>query len=122
MGPRYRGGQQSHNPSNLRVATDVSMPYLNGSGRTAPITSATPRSGESFASSDGGRYGTDIPGEERHFEKIFLSMSKSTVAVEEGHEGLTRDIEKDTKTSQATKSCNHSSFSQTNLGSPVPLR
>ncbi|KAI4592367.1 RAM signaling network component [Pestalotiopsis sp. 9143b] len=78
MGPRYRGGQQSHNPSNLRVATDVSMPYLNGSGRTAPITSATPRSGESFASSDGGRYGTDIPGEERHFEKIFLSMSKST--------------------------------------------
>lgn len=75
---RYRNGHHSHNPSNLRVATDVSMPYLNGNGRTATITSATPRSGESFASSDGSRYGPDVPAEERHFEKIFLSLSKST--------------------------------------------
>ncbi|KAH8197395.1 hypothetical protein TruAng_008454 [Truncatella angustata] len=73
---RYR--THSHNPSNLRVATDVPMPYLNGTGRTATITSATPRSGESFASSDGSRYGPDVSNEERHFEKIFLSLSKST--------------------------------------------
>lgn len=75
---RYRNGHHSHNPSNLRVATDVNMPYLNGNGRTTIVTSATPRSGESFASSDGSRYGPDISGEERHFEKIFLSLSKST--------------------------------------------
>jgi hypothetical protein len=77
-GARYRNGHHSHNPSNLRVATDVSMPYLNGTGRTAMLTSATPRSGESFASSDGSRYGPDMSSEERHFEKIFLSLSKST--------------------------------------------
>ncbi|KAK6072439.1 RAM signaling pathway protein [Seiridium cupressi] len=77
LSARYRNGHHSHKSSNLRVATDVPIPYVNGTGRTATITSATPRSGESFAS-DGSRYGSDVSNEERHFEKIFLSLSKST--------------------------------------------
>ncbi|KAI1855890.1 hypothetical protein JX265_011973 [Neoarthrinium moseri] len=81
LGPRPRsrnGNFHSHNPSNLRVSTDVGMPFINGTGRTATISSATPRSGESFASSDGGRYAGDFSNDERHFEKIFLSLSKSS--------------------------------------------
>lgn len=74
---RARNGSINHNPSNLRVATDVPMPYINGGGRTATITSATPRSGESF-NSDGSRFAPDIPSDERHFEKIFLALSKSS--------------------------------------------
>ncbi|KAI0124851.1 RAM signaling pathway protein [Xylariales sp. AK1849] len=79
LGARSRNGNFAHNPSNLRVATDVSMPYINGTGRTATITSATPRSGESFASnSTDGRYVPDVPHEERQFERIFLSLSNSS--------------------------------------------
>ncbi|KAH8678152.1 RAM signaling pathway protein [Xylariales sp. PMI_506] len=78
-GSRSRNGQFTNGPSNLRVATDASMPYINGTGRTATITSATPRSGESFASnSTDGRYASDVTQDERHFEKIFLSLSKSS--------------------------------------------
>ncbi|CAK7224953.1 RAM signaling network component [Sporothrix bragantina] len=78
-----RGSSLSHNPSNLRVATDVPMPglapYINGTGRTATITSATPRSGESFAStSSRGAPTADFTEEDRMFEKIFLSLQKST--------------------------------------------
>ncbi|CAK7204583.1 RAM signaling network component [Sporothrix eucalyptigena] len=78
-----RGNSLSHNPSNLRVATDVPMPglapYINGTGRTATITSATPRSGESFASnSSRGAPNSDSTEEDRVFEKIFLSLQKST--------------------------------------------
>ncbi|KAK8134636.1 RAM signaling pathway protein [Apiospora sp. TS-2023a] len=77
--PRSRPNNYAHNPSNLRVSTDVGGPYINGSGRTATITSATPRSGESFVStSTDGRFMGDVTMEERHFEKIFLSLSKST--------------------------------------------
>ncbi|KAK8086384.1 RAM signaling pathway protein [Apiospora phragmitis] len=77
--PRSRPNNYAHNPSNLRVSTDVGGPYINGSGRTATITSATPRSGESFVStSTDGRFTGDVTMEERHFEKIFLSLSKST--------------------------------------------
>ncbi len=78
-----RGNSVSHNPSNLRVSTDVpmpgAMPYVSGTGRTATITSATPRSGESFAStSSRGALISDITEEDRLFEKIFLSLQKST--------------------------------------------
>ncbi|KAK8107200.1 uncharacterized protein PG998_009213 [Apiospora kogelbergensis] len=77
--PRSRPNNYAHNPSNLRVSTDVGVPYINGTGRTATITSATPRSGESFVStSTDGRFAGDVTMEERHFEKIFLSLSKST--------------------------------------------
>jgi hypothetical protein len=75
--PGTRNGSFNHNPSNLRVATDVPMPFINGSGRTATITSATPRSGESF-NSDGSRFVSDVPVDERHFEKVFLALSKSS--------------------------------------------
>jgi hypothetical protein len=78
---RARNGPFVHNPSNLRVATDVPLPYVNGNGRTATITSATPRSGESFASSStsGGRaMPTDFTEEDRLFERIFLCLQKST--------------------------------------------
>lgn len=79
-GFRARNGNFVHNPSNLRVATDVPVPYINGTGRTATITSATPRSGESFSSSNasGGRVLGDFTEDDRQFEKIFLSLQKST--------------------------------------------
>ncbi|KAI8630983.1 RAM signaling pathway protein [Xylariaceae sp. FL1651] len=79
LGTRSRLGTFVPNPSNLRVTTDASMPYVNGIGRTAQIMAATPRSGESFASSSTDpRYPADFPAEERQFEKIFLSLQKST--------------------------------------------
>lgn len=79
LAARTRPGNFVHNPSGLRVATDVAIPYINGTGRTATITSATPRSGESFTtSSSDGRYHADFTAEERLFEKIFLSLSKSS--------------------------------------------
>ena len=84
---RPRNGQFNYQPSNLRVATDVpipSMPYINGTGRNATITSATPRSGESFTSTgtSGGRgLSVDFTEEDRLFEKIFLSLQKSTDVV-----------------------------------------
>ncbi|OTB04202.1 hypothetical protein M426DRAFT_58942 [Hypoxylon sp. CI-4A] len=79
-GARSRPGVFVHNPSNLRVATDMSsVPYVNGSGRMAQITSATPRSGESFASSNGDlRFPADFTAEERLFEKVYLSLQKSS--------------------------------------------
>ena len=70
-----------HNPSNLRVTTDVPIPYINGTGRTATITSATPRSGESFASSSSRGLSADFSEEDRIFERIFLSLQKSSELV-----------------------------------------
>ena len=68
--------------SNLRVATDVSAPYINGTGRTAIITAATPRSGESFTSPNslaGGRgLQPSLADEDHLFERIFLSLQKSS--------------------------------------------
>lgn len=76
---RSRHGPFVHNPSNLRVTTDMAVPYINGSGRMAQITSATPRSGESFASSNPDpRYLSDPTDEERRFEEIYLSLRKSS--------------------------------------------
>ncbi|KAK5656264.1 hypothetical protein OQA88_5027 [Cercophora sp. LCS_1] len=75
---RPRNGQFIYN-NNLRVATDMPMAYINGTSRTATISAATPRSGESFTSisTSAGRLG-DFNDEDRAFEKIFLSLQKSS--------------------------------------------
>ncbi|KAG7149199.1 hypothetical protein HYQ46_001896 [Verticillium longisporum] len=86
MGPppqRTRGPQYLHNPSNLRVATDVPISYVNGNGnggnRTATLTSATPRSGESFSSNVSSNRGiSDFTDDDRYFEKIFLILRRSS--------------------------------------------
>lgn len=81
LGQRAMTRNFVHNPSNLRVATDVpmSMSYnINGTGRTATITSATPRSGESFASNSSRGMTSEFTEEDQKFEKIFLSLQKST--------------------------------------------
>lgn len=79
---RPRNGTFTHNPSGLRVATDVPVPvaFLHGTGRTATInSSATPRSGESFVSSNpSSRGGLDFSDEDRLFERIFLSLQRSS--------------------------------------------
>ncbi|CZS98374.1 hypothetical protein WAI453_005849 [Rhynchosporium graminicola] len=66
--------------SNLRVATSgPPPPFLNGAGRSATMTSATPRSGESFASTtSSGRTGGDFTEEDRIFERIFLRLQDSS--------------------------------------------
>ncbi|GAW13125.1 hypothetical protein ANO14919_025030 [Xylariales sp. No.14919] len=79
FGARSRFGTFVHNPSHLRVATDASLASFHHNNRTAQVMAATPRSGESFASSSTDpRYPTDFPAEERQFEKIFLSLQRST--------------------------------------------
>ncbi|KAI0025618.1 RAM signaling pathway protein [Xylariomycetidae sp. FL0641] len=76
---RSRPGAFVHNPSNLRVTTDVAPSHVHGPSRTAHMTAMTPRSGESFASaSTDGRFGIDYTADERQFEKIFLSLQKAT--------------------------------------------
>ncbi|KAK3387494.1 RAM signaling pathway protein-domain-containing protein [Podospora didyma] len=78
---RPRNGLVPYNPSNLRVATDVRLPVISGTGRMATISNATPRSGESFVSSStsGARgLSSDFTEEDRIFEKLFLSLQKST--------------------------------------------
>ncbi|ROV87677.1 hypothetical protein VPNG_10384 [Cytospora leucostoma] len=81
-GFRSRSGNFVHNPSNLRVATDVPLnpvpaPYVNGAGRAAGVTS-TPRSGESWTSTSSRGMHGDFTEEDRIFEKIFLSLQGST--------------------------------------------
>lgn len=80
---RSRSGNFVHNPSNLRVATDVPLnplpvPYINGTGRTATIT-PTPRSGESWTSSTSSRGANgEFTEDDRAFERIFLALQRST--------------------------------------------
>lgn len=82
-GFRSRSGNFVHNPSNLRVATDVPLnplpvPYINGTGRTATIT-PTPRSGESWTSSASSRGASgEFNEDDRSFERIFLSLQRSS--------------------------------------------
>lgn len=78
--PRNRSATVVQHPTNLRVATDARhAPYLNGTGRAATMTSATPRSGESFTSSiSGGRINGEFTEEDRVFEKIFLRLQQSS--------------------------------------------
>lgn len=81
---RPRNATFVYTPSHLRVATDVSMPYINGTGRNATISAATPRSGESFVSvsTTGTRnLSADFTEEDRIFERIFLSLQKTTELV-----------------------------------------
>ena len=80
-GPRLRSATVVQHTSNLRVATDARpSPFINGAGRATTMTSATPRSGESFASSStsGGRTSGDFTDEDRIFEKIFLKLRESS--------------------------------------------
>ncbi|GAB0133624.1 hypothetical protein EsDP_00002028 [Epichloe bromicola] len=78
---RGRNGTVLHNPANLRVATDIPMHHTNGQIRTAKLTSATPRSGESFSSSGSRDIAMEYTGEDAQFDRIFLSLQKSTDSV-----------------------------------------
>ncbi|KAK2625116.1 hypothetical protein QTJ16_005485 [Diplocarpon rosae] len=67
--------------SNLRVATSVPPPFMNGVARSVTMMAATPQSGDSFASStiSGGRMGAgDFTEEDRIFEKIFLRLQDAS--------------------------------------------
>jgi len=77
--PRLRSATVVQHPGNLRVMTESRAAYMNGSGRSATMTSATPRSGESFASvSSSGRLNGDFTEEDRLFERIFLGLQQSS--------------------------------------------
>jgi hypothetical protein len=82
MPPRGRSGAPGHNPGNLRVATNVPLPSFNGATRTAVMALATPRSDDSIALSTGSRQmHTEFSEEDAQFEKIFLSLQRSTDTV-----------------------------------------
>jgi hypothetical protein len=81
--PRSRSATVVQHPTTLRVATDSSrVPFLRNGGRSATMTSsssATPRSGESFASSaTSSRAGMDFTEEDRLFDRIFLCLQQSS--------------------------------------------
>lgn len=78
---RNRNGAGVHNPANLRVATDIPVYYANGSTRTAKLTSATPRSGESFSLSGSRDLTNDYTGEDAQFDRVFLALQRSTDTV-----------------------------------------
>lgn len=76
---RLRSATVVQNSSNLRVATDTQAPpFTNGSSRSNTMTTATPRSGESFGSVSSGRVGGDFTEGDRIFEEIFLKLRQST--------------------------------------------
>jgi len=76
---RTRSATVVQHSSNLRVATDAPPPpFMNGAQRSATMSSATPRSGESFTSSASSRIGGDFTEEDRVFEKIFLRLQQSS--------------------------------------------
>lgn len=82
LGSRARSATVVQHSAGLRVATDAARaPYLRSNGRSATMTSATPRSGESFSSaiSPGPRSpsGSDFSEEDRLFERIFLGLQQS---------------------------------------------
>lgn len=78
---RSRTGTGMHNPANLRVAVDLPMHYGKASSRTAKLASATPRSGESFSSSGSRDLPNEYGGDEAQFDRIYLSLRKSTDVV-----------------------------------------
>lgn len=74
---RVRGATVIQHPSTLRVATDgAPAPFINSASRFANMTAATPRSADSFASSNnsGRMNGGDFTDEDRTFETIFLHL------------------------------------------------
>ncbi|KAF4632314.1 hypothetical protein G7Y89_g5812 [Cudoniella acicularis] len=79
---RSRSATALQTSGNLRVATDAPPPhFLNGAGRSATMTSATPRSGDSFASlntSSDRLVRGDFTEEDQLFEKIFLHLTRSS--------------------------------------------
>ncbi|RDL38033.1 L protein [Venustampulla echinocandica] len=79
---RNRSATTVQNSGNLRVATDaLPPPFQPGVGRSATMTSATPRSGDSFASSNASSdrlVRGDFNDEDRLFEKIFLRLQQSS--------------------------------------------
>ncbi|PNP41159.1 hypothetical protein TGAM01_v208274 [Trichoderma gamsii] len=79
-GLRNRSEPAIHNPSNLRVATDIPVPYQNGGTRTARLASATPRSNDSFQSFSRD-ITSDFSEEDTQFDKIYLALQKSTDTV-----------------------------------------
>ncbi|KAK3684038.1 RAM signaling pathway protein-domain-containing protein [Podospora appendiculata] len=83
MNGRPRNGTFIYTPSSLRVSTDVPhMSFLKGTGRTATISAATPRSGESFTStSTRGGVPFDFSEEDHIFEGIYLSLLKGSELV-----------------------------------------
>ncbi|KAI6781813.1 Leucine-rich repeat-containing protein-like protein [Emericellopsis cladophorae] len=75
---RSRNGTLVHNPANLRVATNMPVPPpMLSSGYSDALASATPRSGESFASAISRDVRSDTSEEDAQFDKIFLSLQKS---------------------------------------------
>ncbi|KAG6010255.1 hypothetical protein E4U21_007304 [Claviceps maximensis] len=85
---RKRNGPFVQNSVNLRLATDLPVHYANGQSLTArgqsltaKLASATPRSGESFSSLGSQDMALDYSGEDVQFERIFISLQKSTDAV-----------------------------------------
>ncbi|KAF7858451.1 hypothetical protein EAF04_009052 [Stromatinia cepivora] len=76
---RTRSATVIQHSNNLRVAIDAPPPFVNGNGRSATMTSATPRSGESFASTGtSGRMAGDFTEEDKIFEKIFLRLQQTS--------------------------------------------
>jgi len=75
---RIRSATVVQHPSNLQITTNAPPPFMNGALRSATMTSATPRSGESFASSASSKAGGDFTEEDRIFEKIFLRLQQSS--------------------------------------------
>lgn len=96
MSSRLRNGAYTPGPSNLRVATDVPMgPYTNGGIRQTPMESATPRSGESFASVNSAtlvRNMPDFADEDRQFEEVFLALQRSAELVMRALPGFTQQL------------------------------
>lgn len=76
---RSRNGTLVHNPANLRVATNVPVPvpHANGNNHMDSLASATPRSGESFASAISRDVRSDTSEDDAAFDKIFLSLQRS---------------------------------------------
>lgn len=76
---RTRSATVIQHSNNLRVAIDAPPPFVNGNGRSATMTSATPRSGESFVSTGtSGRMIGAFTEEDKIFEKIFLRLQQTS--------------------------------------------
>ncbi|KAF5869798.1 putative ram signaling pathway protein [Botrytis fragariae] len=76
---RSRSATVIQHSNNLRVAIDAPPPFVSGNGRSATMTSATPRSGESFGSTGtSGRLVGDFTEEDKIFEKIFLRLQQTS--------------------------------------------
>lgn len=80
--PRGRSTTVVQHPSNLRVATDAGPPpFLNSANRMINMSAATPRSGDSFASSNtsaGRMNGGEFTDEDAVFENIFLHLQQTS--------------------------------------------